>query len=56
MEKMVAVTVFANGRKIQLFVKGTKHPDGRTTVDTSVIAFCLRALGCEHRGETHSIN
>ncbi len=55
MTKLVAVTVFANGRKIQIFTRGEVQPDGKVTVSTKTINLCCRALGVTERGQTYSV-
>lgn len=52
--KMVAVTYYNNGQRIQAFVKGTVGPDGKTRVTASDQRRLERALGVR-RGDTISV-
>ncbi len=51
--KLVAVTYYCNGRKIQAFVKGEVGPDGKTRISRETNNRMERALGAR-RGDTIS--
>jgi len=51
--KMVAVTLYSNGRRIQAFIKGDVGEDGKTRISTKDMDRACRALGAQ-RGDTIS--
>lgn len=51
--KMVAVTYYSNGRKIQAFIRGNVGEDGKTRITESDQRRMERALGAR-RGDTIS--
>lgn len=51
--KIVAVTYYCNGRKVQAFVKGEVGEDGKTRISRETNSRIMTALGAE-RGQTYS--
>jgi hypothetical protein len=51
--KMVAVTYYRDGRKVQAFVKGEVGEDGKTRIDRITNSRIMTALGIK-RGQTYS--
>lgn len=52
--KMVAVTYYSNGRRVQAFIKGTVGEDGKTRITDTDQRRLERALGVR-RGDTISV-
>jgi hypothetical protein len=52
--KMILVSLYCNGRRVQAFVKGTVGEDGKTRISYSEQRRLECALGAE-RGQTISV-
>ncbi len=52
--KLVAVTMYCNGRRIQAFIKGDVTENGKTVISANAQRRFERALGAQ-RGDTVSI-
>ena len=52
--KMVAITYYSNGRRIQAFVRGNVGADGKTRISDTDQRRLERALGVR-RGDTISV-
>ena len=51
--KLVAVTMYCNGRKVQAFIKGDVMENGKTVISANAQRRFERALGAQ-RGDTIS--
>jgi hypothetical protein len=47
--KLVAVTLYSNGRKVQAFIVGELCDDGKTRVPTKDMNRACRALGAQRK-------
>lgn len=52
--KLVAVTMYCNGRKVQAFIKGDVTENGKTVISANAQRRFERALGAQ-RGDTISV-